>query len=192
MKILIVDDDASTRDLWAQVAEGEGYEPISCWNGETALQLYEETPFPILTLDWNLPGLQGIDLCREIRKMPKGDQSVIIMITGRSEADTLDQILSAGANDYLVKPVDPSRLRVHLALAKNQWKHIVDRVKKEEELQVIKKYLETEVSRRTEQLQKALDDVKRTQEQVIQQERLRALGEMASGMFKASSVKNNA
>jgi DNA-binding response OmpR family regulator len=99
--IVIVEDEAALNDLLRTELEGEGHVVRQARDGPTALRLVAEEAPQLLILDWMLPGLDGLSVCRELRKrylMP------IIMLTARSEE--VDRVLGleVGADDYLVKP----------------------------------------------------------------------------------------
>src|SRR6202011_4459159 len=99
--IVIVEDEAALNDLLRTELEAEGHVVRQARDGPTALRLVAEEAPQLLILDWMLPGLDGLSVCRELRKrylMP------IIMLTARSEE--VDRVLGleVGADDYLVKP----------------------------------------------------------------------------------------
>ena len=106
MKVLLVDDDLDVRSLLKMLLMSQGHEITECSNGMSALQTYQEDSFPLLIVDWELGDIDGIQLCRQIRELPNGDECVIMMFTGRSSSEDLQRILDSGADDYLQKPVD--------------------------------------------------------------------------------------
>src|SRR6202011_2716191 len=106
--IVIVEDEAALNDLLRTELEPEGHVVRQARDGPTALRLVAEEAPQLLILDWMLPGLDGLSVCRELRKrylMP------IIMLTARSEE--VDRVLGleVGADDYLIKPSDMRELR---------------------------------------------------------------------------------
>ncbi|MDR3644436.1 MAG: response regulator transcription factor [Clostridia bacterium] len=102
-KILVVDDDANIRELLRLYLEKEGFRVALAGDGRDALKQYDETDPDLILLDIMLPGIDGWQVCREIRK--KSDKPVI-MITAKGE--TFDKVLGLelGADDYIVKPFD--------------------------------------------------------------------------------------
>lgn len=86
-------------------------------SAEEAIEAHAEQPFQLMLVDWTLPGLSGLDLCRMVRGRPGGDDPVILVITGRNRAEDLSAVLDAGASDYLPKPVDPEILATRLLIA---------------------------------------------------------------------------
>ena len=101
--ILIADDDANICELVRLYLEKEGFETIVCLNGERALELFRQGGIDLAILDIMMPKLDGVSVCREIRKESK---MPIIMLTAKGE--TFDKVLGfeLGADDYVVKPFD--------------------------------------------------------------------------------------
>ncbi len=102
MKVLIAEDDAHIRNGLAEILQGEGYETLVAHDGKEALTLYRQKHPDFLCLDIMMPGVNGYDVCREIRKT---DTSVpVIFISAKSEE--VDKVLGLelGADDYIMKP----------------------------------------------------------------------------------------
>src|ERR1700704_3465711 len=100
MKILLVEDHQGSRRNLQRLIERRGHEVTACGSVEEAESAVAHQKFPFLILDWMLPGRSGVDLCRELRTQPGGDELYIWLITGRSETKALEEALEAGANDY--------------------------------------------------------------------------------------------
>ena len=105
--ILIADDDANICELVRLYLEKEGYETIVCLNGERALEIFRGGGVDLAILDIMMPKLDGVSVCREIRKESK---MPIIMLTAKGE--TFDKVLcfELGADDYVVKPFEGKEL----------------------------------------------------------------------------------
>ncbi|WP_028659690.1 MtrAB system response regulator MtrA [Nocardioides insulae] len=106
-RILVVDDDASLAEMLAIVLRQEGFETDVCERGDQALSLFRERRPELVLLDLMLPGMDGIEVCKQIR----AESGVpIVMLTARS--DTVDVVvgLESGADDYVVKPFKPKEL----------------------------------------------------------------------------------
>lgn len=102
--ILIVEDEEPLTMLLRYNLEAEGYEVETAARGDDAdTKLKERTP-DLVVLDWMLPGLSGIELCRRLRARPETRQLPIIMLTARGEESERVRGLSTGADDYIVKP----------------------------------------------------------------------------------------
>ena len=71
----------------------------------------------MLVLDWQMPGLSGVDLCEKVRRSPSGQHTFILMATARGATDDLRRVLAAGANDYLMKPLTPEALATRITIA---------------------------------------------------------------------------
>ncbi|MDN4594168.1 response regulator transcription factor [Polycladomyces subterraneus] len=106
-RILIVDDEDRIRRLLTMYLEREGYEIEEAEDGETALAKALETDYDLIVLDLMLPGVDGVDVCRGIRKKKA---TPIIMLTARGEEGNRVEGFEAGADDYVVKPFSPREL----------------------------------------------------------------------------------
>jgi PAS domain S-box-containing protein len=127
MKILLVEDHQGSRRNLQRLIERRGHEATACGSVEEAEEALAREKFPFLILDWILPGRTGVELCHELRTQPGGDEMYIWLITGQSDTKALEEALEAGANDYLLKPVDAGRLNVRLSVAERQIKSLAER-----------------------------------------------------------------
>jgi phosphate regulon transcriptional regulator PhoB len=120
--VLVVDDEKDLVDLVKYHLEKEGLKCLEARDGETALQLAKERIPDLVVLDLMLPGLDGLEICRKLRKDPKTSSIAIIMLTAKAEE--VDRIvgLEMGADDYMVKPFSPRELvaRVKAVLRRGQ------------------------------------------------------------------------
>jgi diguanylate cyclase (GGDEF)-like protein len=115
MKVLIAEDNADFRFALQHVLRGWGYEVVPVSDGLTAWQRLQEPGAPKLALlDWLMPGLDGPDVCREVRSRPASPYVYLILLTGRGDQADIILGLEAGADEYLVKPVDLVELRARL------------------------------------------------------------------------------
>src|SRR5499427_9775184 len=118
-RVLIVEDDASVRTIVGEVCRQDGYEVVEAGNGKQAMRIVAVSEPDIVLLDWVLPDLSGIEVCRELRR--QGVICPIVMLTGRT--GSLDMVvgLEVGADDYITKPFDArvltARLGAHLRRA---------------------------------------------------------------------------
>jgi two-component system phosphate regulon response regulator PhoB len=114
-RILIVEDEEALTLLLRYNLEAAGYEVEAVSHGDEAdLRLKESTP-DLVILDWMLPGLSGIELCRRLRSRPEMRQLPIIMLTARGEESERVRGLSTGADDYVVKPFSVPELLARVA-----------------------------------------------------------------------------
>lgn len=102
--ILIVEDEPSQIEVLDYNLAAEGYSVIKALDGDEAILLAEENIPDLILLDWMLPSVSGIEVCRRLRKMPETRSIPIIMLTARSEEDDRVRGLDIGADDYVVKP----------------------------------------------------------------------------------------
>lgn len=120
-KVLIVEDDACIRELLSLYLKHSGYEVIEVGCGEDGLKIAEQQQLEVIILDIMLPGMDGISLCKEIRKH---NSTPIIMLTAKNDEDDKVLGLDAGADDYLTKPFGPkellARIRALLRRAKTE------------------------------------------------------------------------
>jgi len=105
--VLVVDDDAALAEMLGIVLRGEGFDPVFCADGNTAVDAFRASKPDVVLLDLMLPGRDGIDVCRAIRAE---SGTPIVMLTAKS--DTIDVVvgLESGADDYIVKPFKPKEL----------------------------------------------------------------------------------
>ena len=117
-KILVVEDEPSQREVLAYNLKAEGFLVISTDNGEDALLLVEEEEPDLILLDWMMPNLSGIEVCRRLKSCNETRAIPIIMVSARSEEMDKVRGLEIGADDYLVKPYSVieliARLRTQL------------------------------------------------------------------------------
>jgi two-component system cell cycle sensor histidine kinase/response regulator CckA len=135
MKILLVEDQDESRETLQRLIERRGHDVVAVGSAEEAEQALAAQTFPFLILDWMLPGKSGIELCRELRTQPCGDEMFILLVTARNDTEDLEQALAAGANDYLTKPLDLSLLNVRLCVAERRIHALIERNQARAELQ---------------------------------------------------------
>ena len=115
MKILIAGDDAMARRLLEGVLLKWGYEVLVTGDGlEAARILTSEDPPPVAILDWAMPGMTGVDVCRRVRETPSASTLYLLLLTARGEQDDVVAALEAGADDFVVKPFHPPELRARV------------------------------------------------------------------------------
>jgi two-component system cell cycle sensor histidine kinase/response regulator CckA len=137
MRVLVVEDDAHAREALTGKLRERGHVVVECVTGEQALATHAAQPFPLLLVDWVLPGMDGLGLCRKLRSLPNGvgAMPVIVFTTGRSGQADLVRGLDAGADDYLVKPIDPDLLTTRLVIAERMVQERTRRMTSERALQ---------------------------------------------------------
>ncbi len=119
MKILVAEDDRVSRKVLHRHLSKWDHEPICAEDGARAWELLRSSDdFHLAILDWNMPGLNGVELCRKIRQTPRLCHLYLILLTGRAEKKDLVDGLAAGADDYIVKPFDPLELSSRLEVGR--------------------------------------------------------------------------
>jgi len=115
MRALIADDDRVATTLLASVLARCGLETTAVHDGVAAWNLLQTGPAPpLVVLDWVMPGLDGLELCRRIRRDPALAHTYIVLLTAREGRADLVNGLEAGADDYVVKPFDLDELRARV------------------------------------------------------------------------------
>jgi len=127
-RVLIVEDEEALTLLLRYNLEAAGYDVDTVARGDEADVRFKERPPDLVILDWMLPGLSGIELCRRLRARPDTRQLPIIMLTARGEESERVRGLSTGADDYIVKPFSVPELlaRVSALLRRSSPERIAD------------------------------------------------------------------
>jgi len=137
LKVLVVEDDHPTRLLLERMIRARGHDVHGCESAEQAREHLCRTFFPLIVLDIQLPGMNGLDFSRLLRDHPQGKYYYILVGTGNNRPDDLKEILDAGADDYIGKPYHPGLLDVRLAVAEAAVKDITERRRLESDLEFL-------------------------------------------------------
>jgi len=127
MDVLIVDDTPGMLLLLQHAVENRGHTSTTCADGACAIEAFRIAPYPLILLDWEMPGMSGIEMIPLIRALPGGEVANIVLVTGKSDPDDLRRALEAGADDYITKPFGYELLDVRLTVAEQQCKMRADR-----------------------------------------------------------------
>lgn len=115
MRLLVAEDDSVTRRLLQAHLKKWGYEVLACSDGAQAWEILSTPEAPkLVVLDWMMPGMDGVNICREIRKREQQPYTYLILLTGKNRTEDIVQGLEAGADDYIVKPFDLHELKVRV------------------------------------------------------------------------------
>ena len=109
-EVLVVDDDQAMLRIVSAILQGAGYEVAVANDGEQAMECIEASPPDFLITDWKMPRVDGIQLCRWVRQIELPRYVYTILITGRTEIHHMVEAISAGADDFLTKPIRPGEL----------------------------------------------------------------------------------
>ena len=146
MKVLIADDDPISLRLLESTLVRSGYEVILADDGTEAFRILNSIGGPKLAvLDWMMPGLDGVEICKRLRNRPEVGYIYIVLLTVKREREDLAEGFEAGADDYLIKPFDSVELRARVAAGERLLN------------------LQTALSAKVDELQIALSHVKQLQ-----------------------------
>ncbi len=109
-KILAVDDSASMRQMVVFTLKSAGFDVTDAADGTEALAIAKSQAFDVVISDVNMPKMDGITLCKELRQLPNFKFTPILMLTTESSSDKKQQGRSAGATGWIVKPFNPDQL----------------------------------------------------------------------------------
>ncbi|MFZ0747271.1 MAG: diguanylate cyclase [Terracidiphilus sp.] len=117
-RVLLVEDDEAVRRMLLGWLEAWGYPVVTAENGDIAWNILLQDGSPeLLIMDWMMPGIDGVELCRKLRKLQSSFYRYILLITGKNNKEDIACALEAGADDYLAKPFDLLDLRSRLTVA---------------------------------------------------------------------------
>lgn len=115
MKVMVVEDDAVHRQVLLTRLQKWGFEVVTAKDGEAAWEMLQAAEAPrLVILDWMMPRMDGLELCRKVRERTEHAYVYILMLTARNRREDILQGLSAGVDDYVTKPFDPRELNVRL------------------------------------------------------------------------------
>lgn len=118
MKVLVAEDNRFFRRLVEASLQQWGHEVLGCEDGSQAWDLLvQDAPPRLALLDWEMPKLEGVEICRRLRALKDRPYVYLILLTAKSRKDDIIQGLDSGADDYVTKPFDPVELRVRLRAA---------------------------------------------------------------------------
>jgi len=166
VSILVVDDEFSVRDSLYNWFKTEGYRVDTAENGMEALKKLQESSWDIALVDIKMPGMDGMELQRHIKKI---DSTIIlIIITAYGTVDTAVEAMKEGAYDYLSKPIDPDKLSILIRNAANQRRLIAENIQLKQKVEELS--LQNEIVGESPQIKKILemiDTVAKTDATVI-------------------------
>jgi DNA-binding response OmpR family regulator len=120
MRVLIADDEPVPRRILEAALTGWGHEVVATRDGPEAWEALRAPGAPKLAvLDWVMPGMDGVEVCRRLRQLPTQEPTYLIMLTGRGARQDVVAGLRAGANDYVTKPFDNEELQARVRVGQN-------------------------------------------------------------------------
>lgn len=127
MDVLIVEDSPKERELLKEFVEDLGHGVTTCATAADALKRCRSEEISLVLLDLDLPDMDGIELCQQLRELPQEEEMLIVAVTGRDDRQSLCASLEAGVDDYISKPVTLDALRIRLAIIERQWQNLLRR-----------------------------------------------------------------
>jgi two-component system phosphate regulon response regulator PhoB len=103
-RVLVVDDDPDIRDVVSVMLEAVGLAVVTVESAEDALERITAAPFDLIVLDWNLPKMTGLELCRTVRRHPTLAELPVLFLTANASSQDMVEAFAGGADDYVVKP----------------------------------------------------------------------------------------
>lgn len=146
--ILVADDDRTARTVLARILESDGFKVVQAERGEKCLFLSMEKAIDGFLVDLNMPGLDGVELCRRIRSLERHKLTPIICVTGYDDDTAVSRAFAAGADDFIAKPVNPTTLRARLSGHLQKMDYM-------KEMERVRKNLNRYISRRTQTMVEA-------------------------------------
>lgn len=116
--VLVVEDNHFLRHVLCTMLQEDGHAVTAVADGVAALAHLRQQPCPIVITDWVMPGMDGLELCRQIRALPSECYTYVILLTAQESKTDLVTGLEAGADEYLIKPINEAELRARLKIAK--------------------------------------------------------------------------
>ena len=169
-RILVVEDNAANRDLLRRRLERESHQVSEAANGVEALAMLAAADYDLMLLDVMMPEMDGYEVLARLKQDPGRRDLPVIMISALDEIHSVVRCIEMGAEDYLPKPFDPVLLRARIGAS------------------LEKKRLRDRERRKTEELERALQQLKETQDQLVVQEKMASLGALTAGI--AHEIKN--
>ena len=168
--LLVVDDNPNNRDILKRHIERQGFQVRLASNGRQALEMLAQQLYDLVLLDLMMPELDGFEVLQRMKASPTLASIPVIMISALDETSSVVRCVQMGAEDYLAKPFDPVVLNARIQ-ASLEKKRLRDRERK-----------------KTAELEQAIADLRRTQDQLVVQEKLASLGALTAGI--AHEIRN--
>lgn len=189
VRILLVDDTPTNLKVLSEALQGQGWKTLMAIDGESAIEQAEYALPDLILLDVMMPGIDGFETCQRFKANPKLQLIPIIFMTALSDAVNKVRGLELGAVDYITKPFQQeeviARVKLHLSLSQltRSLKDTIEKQSKTQaQLEDLTQQLEQRVHDRTIELENSMQQLKTTQLQLIQSEKMSTLGQLVAGI----------
>jgi len=144
MKVLVADDDSTSRLMLRGILDKWNKDVATAADGHTAWEILQAVETPMIAiLDWEMPGIDGVELCRRVKTQSNPHPVHLIVLTGRQAKDDIVLALNSGADDYMTKPFDNNELRARIGVAERLINIQLSLSRKVEELAEALKHVKT-------------------------------------------------
>ena len=117
MQALVIDDSRAVRMLIGKILREQGFEVSDAGDGQQGLDKLRENPeIGLVLVDWNMPVMDGLEFIQAVRKVPAWDEVRLVMVTTETESEQVQRAITAGANEYVMKPFTPEVLVAKLTM----------------------------------------------------------------------------
>jgi signal transduction histidine kinase len=189
VRILLVDDTPTNLKVLSEALQGQGWKTLMAIDGESAIEQAEYALPDLILLDVMMPGIDGFETCQRFKANPKLQSIPIIFMTALSDAVNKVRGLELGAVDYITKPFQQeevvARVKLHLSLSqlnRSLKETIEEQSTTQAQLEDLTQQLEQRVHDRTIELENSIQQLKTTQLQLIQSEKMSTLGQLVAGI----------
>jgi two-component system, NtrC family, sensor kinase len=171
LKTLIAEDDKIARLILKKTLTTMNHEVVEAENGREAWTLFKEQEPDLVITDWIMPEMDGLKLCEKIRSSKKKNYTYIIILTVKDELSDIVNVFASGADDYVAKPFKPDVFKARIKTGIRILKLDCEQQK-----------LQRTMTKKNIELDKALSNLKDTQSQMVQTEKMASIGQLAAGV----------
>jgi diguanylate cyclase (GGDEF)-like protein/PAS domain S-box-containing protein len=141
--ILIVDDDLFVRLTFQDILQSEGFDTVLAADGRSAMRIFHELSPDMILLDLIMPGMDGFEICREIRATKKGEYTPIMVVTALGDTGSINKAFEAGATDFITKPYNPDLIVYRIRYLLRSSLNTLNLARSEAQLQLLKEAVDS-------------------------------------------------